>query len=120
MQVKTVYVADDGKEFKTSEEALRYEESEKYKHDKKAKGWLGSYSGQRLLKKHSLDEEGLWTVYGEDPNCDFGGYHHRPKLGVYQGKLSDIVQLAVTLSDFYTHGAGGDIEKVEVTKVNYK
>ena len=119
MQVKKVYVANDGKEFSTPEDAIKHEESQKQAGEKQAKKWLQSNAGQRLLKKHSLDEDGVWEILGEDPNCDWGGYHHRPKLGTYKGKLSDIVQLAVTLDQFYTWGGGGDIEKVVITEIKY-
>ena len=71
-----------------------------------------TYSYQSLLKKHSLDEVGIWEVRGEDPNCDLGGYHHQPKLGTFSGKLEDIVAYAVTLSGFWGWGSGGDIIKV--------
>jgi len=71
-----------------------------------------TYSYQSLLSKHNLDEVGIWEVRGEDPNCDLGGSHHKPKLGTFEGKLEDIVAYAVTLSDFWQWGAGGDITKV--------
>jgi hypothetical protein len=30
---------------------------------------------KRLLEKHSVEEKGIWQIYGEDPNCDLGGPH---------------------------------------------
>lgn len=71
-----------------------------------------SYSGRELLKKHSLDETGLWEILGEDPNCDFGGHHHQPRLGFVQGRLGDIIAYAVELAGFCTWGAGGDIRQI--------
>lgn len=71
-----------------------------------------TYSYQQLVKKHSLSETGIWKVRGEDPNCDFGGHHHMPELGTFEGKLEDIVAYAVTLTGFWQWGSGGDITKV--------
>lgn len=78
--------------------------------------FLTRYSGQKLLKEHSLEEEGLWQVFGEDPNCDFGGSHHQPNLGFFSGRLTDVIDAAVELSGFWAWGAGGDIRKVSQIK----
>jgi hypothetical protein len=75
------------------------------------------YSGKELLKKHSLDENGVWEVRGEDPNCDLGGHHHQPLLGYFEGTLEKVLLTAVNLSNFYSWGGGGDIKKVEKTLV---
>lgn len=80
--------------------------------------WLRtSYSGKQLLQLHSLDEEGVWMIFGEDPNCDMGGQHHQPNLGTVHGKLRNVVNHAVSLANFYSWGSGGDIRKTEVKKV---
>lgn len=76
-----------------------------------------TYSGGELLSKYSLDEEGTWEVRGEDPNCDFGGYHHEPFLGYYKGKLRDVIELAVELPGFWSWGSGGRIIKARPRKV---
>jgi hypothetical protein len=65
-----------------------------------------------LMEKHKLDEEGIWQVYGEDPNCDMGGSHIQPYLGLFSGKLVDVLNYAVELPDFWQWGAGGDIKKL--------
>lgn len=84
----------------------------------KAAKWLRtSYRGQKLREKHSLDEEGIWRIRGEDPNCDLGGAHYQPELGTIEGKLREVVEHAVQLSGFYTWGSGGDIIKVSIKKV---
>jgi len=70
-----------------------------------------TYSYRQLLTKHKLTEVGIWKVRGEDSNCDFGGAHYMPELGVFEGKLEDIIAYAVTLSGFWQWGAGGDITK---------
>ncbi len=80
--------------------------------------YLGTYSGKKLLEKHSLDEYGAWSVHGEDPNCDFGGYHHMPYIGTFEGTLREVITFAVEMGGFWNWGAGGDIRKAaEVIKV---
>ena len=71
-----------------------------------------SYSGVELLKNHSLDEDGVWEIRGEDPNCDWGGFHHEPKLGFVSGKLRDVIKEAVKMPQFWSWGAGGTIKKI--------
>ena len=74
-----------------------------------------------LMKKHSLDEPGLWQIFGEDPNCDFGGCHSQPRLGFVEGNLNDVILYAVELPGFWQWGAGGDIKKVDnIKKVDSK
>lgn len=80
--------------------------------------YLKTYAGQQLLKKHSLDDTGTWEVLGEDPNCDLGGHHYQPRLGVYTGKLGDIIEMATEMGSFWTWGAGGNIHAINVTKVD--
>lgn len=88
--------------------------------DEEVNKYLNTYSGQRLLKEHSLTEEGIWDVFGEDPNCDFGGSHHTPYLQTFEGKLENVLKVAVRLPNFWSWGGGGSIrKKVEpkITKV---
>jgi hypothetical protein len=80
--------------------------------------YRNTYSGKALLQKHSLTETGLWRIRGEDPNCDFGGHHYQPDLGVVEGTLKDIIDYAVGLKNFWTWGGGGDISLVEVKKID--
>ncbi len=77
-----------------------------------------TYSGRELLKKHRLGEWGIWRVLGEDPNCDFGGSHHNPYLGTYEGDLANVITIAVELKGFWQWGAGGQIEKTNVEKIH--
>ncbi len=80
-----------------------------------------TYSGAALLKKHSLDEEGTWRIFGEDPNCDFGGHHHQPELGLVTGRLEDVIEHAINLGRFWQWGGGGDIRKLDApVKVDRK
>jgi hypothetical protein len=84
----------------------------------KVTNYLNStYSGKRLLEKHSLDEEGYWKILGEDPNCDMGGYHHQPNLGTYKGTLEKVLEIAVQHDDWSAWGGGGDVVKVNVKYV---
>ena len=73
-----------------------------------------TYSGKQLLEHHSLDEEGIWEIRGEDPNCDFGGAHHQPKLGIVQGKLRDVIMYGVGLPGFWQWGGGGSFESIGI------
>jgi hypothetical protein len=79
-----------------------------------------SWAGKDLLIKHSLDEEGIWEIYGEDPNCDFGGHHHTPKLGTVQGKLRDVIMYGASLPSFWQWGSGGHFTLLgkEIPKVD--
>lgn len=70
-----------------------------------------TYSGRSLLTAHSLDEYGVWEVRGEDPNCDMGGHHHEPLLGLFEGKLEDVIAHATSLPNWFQWGAGGSIKK---------
>jgi hypothetical protein len=76
-----------------------------------------SYSGRKLLEKHNLSETGFWKVRGEDSNCDWGGHHHMPELGVFEGTLKDVIEKAVNMPRFWTWGGGGDITKLEPISV---
>ena len=107
------------KELAQLENQLKDEQvSSVYPSNKKVADYLcGPYAGRELLKKYKLDEVGIWEVYGEDPNCDLGGHHHTPKLGIFSGKLSDVLEIAVNLSNFYTWGSGGEIRKIQIQLV---
>lgn len=72
-----------------------------------------TYNGKQLSNKHDLMERGLWEVLGEDPNCDLGGAHYTPKLGVVDGTLKDALTFAMRNNNFYTWGGGGEIVKIK-------
>ena len=76
--------------------------------------YLHTYNGKNL--KYGMEEEGLWQVFGEDPNCDLGGPHHEPELGFFSGKFKDVLAMAVSLPAFWSWGGGGRIRKVSGVK----
>lgn len=71
--------------------------------------YYNTWSGKKLLEKHSLEEVNTWDIYGEDPNCDMGGYHSTPFLERVHGRLQDVIEYATQLPRFYQWGGGGDI-----------
>lgn len=77
-----------------------------------------SYEYKELLKKHSLTDEGVWEILGEDPNCDMGGSHHQPKLAVVSGRLGEVIKAAVDMKSFWTWGSGGSIRFVKIISLN--
>lgn len=98
---------------------LKKEANLKYQ-DNDIEKFSTSYLGGQLLKKYSLDTEGVWEIKGEDPNCDLGGPHKNPSLGFFEGKLEDVIKTAVNMKGWYTWGSGGFITKIEdkiITKV---
>lgn len=115
--VKTVtkYIASDGKEFDTLSEAQAHDKKHQNKLKKNYEKFLLTYNGKKLLAKHTLDEYGLWEVRGEDPNCDLGGHHHEPMIGVVEGKLRDVILWSVVHPIFWQWGSGGSISKYVTT-----
>lgn len=67
---------------------------------------------------YRADESGTWQIFGEDPNCDFGGHHSEPFLGTVQGTYAAAVEYALGLPMFFTWGGGGRVKRVEVIKVD--
>jgi len=79
--------------------------------------FIDSGSGKRLLSRHDLNDDGIWRVCGEDPNCDFGGGHYNPHLFTASGKLKDVIKKAVHTERFWTWGYGGDITLLEIKRL---
>lgn len=77
--------------------------------------YLKTYAGRELLKKFSLEQTGIWKIKGEDPNCDFGGHHYQPDLGLVEGTLRDAIMYGANLKQFWQWGAGGNFEFVGET-----
>lgn len=121
----TTYTTSDGQTFVDLWDAKRHElsleieaESKRLDISQAAASYLYStYNGQKLLSNHSLDEEGIWEIRGEDPNCDMGGYHNEPSLKTVMGSLRKAVELGVTLKGFYQWGGGGRFTKIDINKL---
>lgn len=113
--MKQVFQAEDGGVFATAIECITHESKLKVQREDRLTKYRNGYSYRN--SKYSDNEYGTWQVYGEDPNCDFGGSHHQPYLGTYQGKFIDVARKAVELVGFWQWGAGGEIRKIEVNKV---
>jgi len=61
----------------------------------------------------------VYSVYGEDPNCDMGGYHHSPFLGNVEGTFEEVLEYAASkMNGFYQWGAGGYITPYKDLKTN--
>ena len=70
----------------------------------------------KLSKLYNTDEDGLWAIHGEDPNCDLGGSHIEPHLETVEGRYGDVLDYALSLPGFFGWGAGGSIRKITVKK----
>ena len=82
--------------------------------------FLQTAEGKTLIKDHSLTENGVWEVFGEDPNCDLGGSHSMPRLGAFEGELRKVLLHVVELPGFWQWGSGGTVIKYNtpaVTKI---
>jgi hypothetical protein len=85
--------------------------------EQRVQEYLNTYAGKNI--GYPLDTQGIWEVFGEDPNCDLGGSHIEPKLGLFEGKLIDVITKVVMIPNFWAWGAGGRIKlfKLSITKV---
>lgn len=71
-----------------------------------------SYAKKRLLEKYPATQVGVWSIHGEDPNCDLGGSHHEPHLETVTGTYSNVVEYALKLPGFFQWGSGGCIRLI--------
>lgn len=120
----TKYVATDGTEFslKTLAEAyerkIAYDASPEGKLEKKYQGQLNTYWYKGLCGNgFQLSSYGVWKIYGEDDNADFSGPHHQPKLATVEGTLEQAIRYAVAHKDYFSWGAGGEIQPLYPDKV---
>jgi len=114
--MKTAFQSNDGKVYDTEIDALRADESFRAKADH-VFHFGRTYSGKQLLEKYALTKYGIWCVKGEDPNPDFGGHHHEPILGYFEGTLEDVIKKAYTLKNWGAWGGAGTIVLAEPEKV---
>lgn len=113
----TMFSAEDGELFTNQEAALKHEHNVRVIKKNRYDDFMKTYYGRKLLEEHTLNDYSVWRVSGEDPNCDISGPHHNPYLGTYEGRLGDVIAIAVELPDFWTWGGGGKIEKIKIKKV---
>jgi hypothetical protein len=77
---------------------------------------------KNLLTEFPKDTVGVWTIYGEDSNCDLGGFHSEPLLEVVYGTYKNVVEYAIGLDGFFAWGSGGRIvrmkEKTEIRNID--
>lgn len=111
---KTSWVASDGSEFDSEQDARTYEA----KLDKEAKdAMMKYYHGFDAKNNHAnrlVSEMGVWEIRGEDPNPDFGGHHSNPYIATVSGSFARAVEFAVRQKGWFTWGAGGTIRKIEI------
>jgi len=86
--------------------------------DTQFKKYQQTYTGKQVLESYKFEDDGFWKIRGEDPNCDMGGYHHMPELGIFNGTFREALMFAFNHPQFYAWGGGGDITKVEIIKPN--
>jgi hypothetical protein len=61
----------------------------------------------------------VYSVYGEDPNCDMGGSHIAPFLGNVEGTFQEVLEYAANnMKRFYAWGGGGHIVPYTEKKEN--
>ena len=71
----------------------------------------------REFNDYPLETEGIWNIYGEDPNCDMTGHHHEPFLDRVEGRYVDAIVYSKNLPGFIQWGRGGKITKHSPTKI---
>lgn len=69
------------------------------------------------MKKHKPNEMGLWIVWSEDQTVENHIAANHKFLGVFEGKLQHIIEVAVTMDNFWFWGDGGFIEKTCITPI---
>ena len=74
------------------------------------------YRGKKLMKHHNLKEYGVWVIKGEDSNPDYHGSHYMPTILYLEGPLDEVIEAAQLHPRFYTWGAGGTIEPIDIEK----
>lgn len=117
MEIETKYVAKDGKKFDDQAAAAAYEAELDRKADENYLKFINtSHSGKRLLQEHSPNDEGVWEVIGESDDPGPGG-GRGPNLGLFEGRLIDVIRYATAQKSFWAWGGGGSITKKTVTKL---
>lgn len=110
-------IEDLKKQIKELEKEKETYENNMLQFNESSKRWHGSNSFNKLLKEHTLEEYGIWKIYGEDPNADYFGSHSQPFLGKVEGKLIEVINYATKLHGFFQWGAGGEIRKSDKEEI---
>lgn len=62
----------------------------------------------RLLERHNPEEEGVWAIYGEEPDV----LGELVLLRVTGGRYREVVEAAFELGGFLTRGMGGQVDRL--------
>jgi len=79
--------------------------------------FIMSRDGSQLVKEYGLDCVKVWEVFGEDNS--YGGMFDRPdvpSLGLYKGKLREVIAVAVMTPRWFSWGGGGKIRPYHAPK----
>lgn len=117
MAYKVIYKHEDGTEFESEAAVIAYSNKKSHDISKLVAQYKKTYRFSELMKNYSLTEMGIWEIYGEDPNCEFSGYHHEPHLETVSGTLDDTIRYAVGLPNFWQWGSGGRIKHAKEVKI---
>ena len=78
--------------------------------------YLNTENGRELSKSYPLSEYGIWRIFGECQNPDFGGVPYLPELDLVECTLEVAIHYAVAFPEFWTWGAGGRIQRLAEPK----
>jgi hypothetical protein len=84
---------------------------------KRINDYITGRDGRELVAKYGLDCEKTWEVLGEDNSC--GGPFDQPQvpqLGLFRGKLSEVIAIAVMEPRWFSWGGGGKIRPYHAPK----
>jgi hypothetical protein len=72
-------------------------------------------NGQELMEYHTLQDKGIWQMYGEDPDCHTPGQVPPDVLLVtVRGTLEQALKAAMGYPSFYTMGCGGKVCEIKI------
>ena len=70
-----------------------------------------------LMKKYKPNDMGLWIIWSEDQTIENHIAPNHKFLGVFEGKLQHVIEVAVTIDNFWFWDDGGYIEKTCITPI---
>lgn len=108
----------DGKTFDSDAECRKHEAAflgeEVVKQQEAVEKIKRSYWYRTWGKSIPEHKIATWNIYGEDANCDLGGFHHEPLIATVHGTFNKALNYAARLPRFWAWGSGGRIEEVQV------